>query len=266
MNMLDYALPPLSLEEEEECLRNLESDSLEEQDEARNKLLLSNLKLIKQWALELKSQAIPLDDLIAEGILGFLHAITKYEAGHGTRLPSYAMWWVKQRMRTALAKQSGVVTVPQHAIKTKATIFQAARDYEKEHNKVPDIEELAKYMGKSVDYVKNNLNSLCANVSDLDTEDEDKPSLTDRITAIGDVKPVFEYLRDEEEVKAYTKAWKYLTKREKIILTLRYGLDGQTPVSLEQLGQELGRCAESCRQLQDKATKRLKKLVKGNMK
>lgn len=248
-------LPLISVEDEIELAKLIEAGS----EEAREKLIIANLKLVVKIAHDYKSLGVPLADLISEGNIGLMKAVEKFRPGHGAKFSSYGAWWIKQAIRRAVAEQGRVIRIPvQSAVKIRKIHHEAMLLAEK-LGRVPSMEEVAEATGFSVRSVRGMTVASTAPAVSLNTtlKSGEEGVLEDVIpdTLLHmpgedmnevDVKNVLLEVIDSK-----------LTEREQMIIKMRYGLDGQQQKTLEELSDMVGRTRERVRQIQYQALRKL---------
>ena len=258
---LNTNVKPLTAAKEKEAFENFHSQDTKKSDAAADLLLSANSKLIFKLAQEFKHHPIPFDDLIAEGCVGLMVAAGKFDISRGTRFITYAAWWIKQRMRKAVETQSRTVRVPAKTHVTKSRLLRMQDQLRDELGYQPDIYQLSEYTGMPEAKIKTLLNSLGHGVSvDAESEDTEMSNLEKARVAIAD--DLGDLLDDSELLDEMRKAFKRLPKRDQFVLGIRYGLDGSGVSTLEEVAQEVGRCRERCRQLQDEALKKLRREIR----
>src|SRR6266571_4799790 len=222
------------------------------EEEALDKLVRSNLRFVVSVAKKYQNQGVALSDLINEGNLGLIRAAHKFDETKGIKFISYAVWWIRQAILQALAEQSRIVRVQLHrAGKRSASLLQ-------ELGREPTVEEIAEGMDISEEEVAKTLSISQAHLS-LDaplTPGEDN-KLLDYLPDTNNPGPddeIFEHALTEsiEGVLATLK------EREAKILRLYFGLEGQEPMTLEEIGSLLGITRERVRQIKEKALARLR--------
>jgi len=228
------------------------------EEEALDKLVRSNLRFVVSVAKKYQNQGVSLADLINEGNLGLIRAAHKFDETKGIKFISYAVWWIRQAILSALARQGRTVRVPLNRTADLSRIIKASEILRQKLNREPSPEELSQLTGLSVDVVQ----SLAAlNTSDvrLDApmDPEGDRSLIERFVA--DEMPDTEeeamnrFLTDEIE-----QALSTLPPRDAKVLRLYFGLEGGREHTLEEIGSMLGVTRERVRQLRDRALKRLR--------
>ena len=248
-------LPLISIEDEIDLANLIEAGS----DEAREKLIVSNLKLVVKIAHDFKSLGVPLADLISEGNIGLMKAVEKFRPGHGAKFSSYGAWWIKQAIRRAVAEQSRVIRIPiQSAVKIRK-IQQTAMALAEKLGRVPTMEEIAKETGFSLRSVRGMAVATTAPAVSLSTalKTGEEGSLEDVIPDKALHLPGEDM--NETDVKALLLEVvnSKLTEREQLIIKMRYGLDNHPQKTLEELSDLVGRTRERVRQIQHQALRKL---------
>src|SRR5512143_951688 len=226
--------------------------------ECMQELVKRNLRFVISVAKKYQNRGLPLTDLIGEGNVGLLTAARKFDPDQGVKFISYAVWWIRQAILSALARQGRTVRVPLNRTADLSRIIKASEILRQKLNREPSPEELSQLTGLSVDVVQ----SLAAlNTSDvrLDApmDPEGDRSLIERFVA--DEMPDTEeeamnrFLTDEIEQALGT-----LPPRDAKVLRLYFGLEGGREHTLEEIGSMLGVTRERVRQLRDRALKRLR--------
>ena len=252
---------PLTQEREQQLFKTYRNGTQAEVDSVVNELLMSNLKLIYKVAHEFKSSPLPFEDLVSEGCSGLLHAIPKFDPDKGMRFITYAVWWIRQRMRKAIEVQGRLVRVPAKTHATKAGILRLQAEMKEELGYTPDIDQLAEAAGKPVSYVKGLLNSLGQGVS-IDGEEEEDSASSSEKHKLALTEDLCDVLDGKDVMEVLDSIWPQLTERDRHLLSLRFGLKDGKPKSLEEVAQEIGKCRERCRQLQEDALWALRVAIK----
>jgi len=254
--LLKFSLPPLTQEQERELIKKAHEDTAES-DSAVDTLLRSNIKLLYKLAREFMPCNLTLDDLAAEGATGLVYAIGKFDLNQDVRFITYACWWMRQKMRIAIANQGSTVRVPAKANVTRAKILHSKAELEELLGHEPSLQELSHYLEMPELQIRQLLYSLGYDVRVGTADEEDAVDIED---ILGDLpmEGFLEATDRKEQKQKLERAWRSLPKRDRYILSLRFGFDRGTPRTLEQVAQEVGRCKERVRQLQDEALSKLK--------
>ena len=241
--------PLVSPEEEIELAAKIKDGD----DDAKQKLIRSNLRLVVKIAHDFKGLGLPLLDLISEGNIGLMRAVEKFDPSKGAKLSSYAAWWIKQSMRRALANQARTIRIPVQSASKICKIQAAKVKLAEEYGRDPTDREIASEgtvtglrLGKTTTI---SLHDPIQHGEDGEFRDiipDDKSTAPD------------ELVQDEETLSHMLKLTERLEKRERIILNLRFGLSGERPKTLEEVSQTIGRTRERVRQIQNQALDKLK--------
>ena len=233
-------------------------------DEARQKLINSNLRLVVKIAHDFKGLGLPLLDLISEGNMGLMRAVEKFDPSRGAKLSSYAAWWIKQAMRRALANQPKVIRIPVQSA-CKISKIQAARQkLTDELGREPTDKEIAKEVGFTERTVTGLRLGHAATISLQDPIQNGDDGEYHDIIPDEKTKAPDHIIQDEETINHTMELVKQLDERERTILTLRFGLDGSKAKTLEEVSKAIGRTRERVRQIQNQALEKLRKLLELN--
>jgi RNA polymerase primary sigma factor len=245
--------PLLTPAEERELARRKD----EGDEEAKKKLIESNLRLVMSITRNYTKAGVPLLDLIQEGNLGLIRAVEKFDYKLGFKLSTYATWWIRQAVTRALADQGRTIRLPVHVADQVRRLMRARRQLAQKLNREPTMEELAKESGFPEKRVRELLDLVEDPVS-LETPVGDGESMyADLIEDVHSERP------DETTSKKLSQtelaeALQRLNPRMRRVLALRFGLDGEAPQTLEEVGAGLGITRERVRQLESRALRELR--------
>ncbi len=230
---------------------------------ARSTLIHSNLRLVVSIARRYQNHGLSLLDLIQEGSLGLMRAVDKFDASRGLKFSTYATYWIRQSVGRAIADQGRTVRLPVHLGERLGQVARARQRLTQQLDRDPTYDELAQELGLTAKQVVRAEQAAMAPFSlDEPQNEESSNALGDILSDTNQPTPLDQVtqqlLRDD-----LTEAMSHLTGRERRILELRYGLNEQNPLTLEQIGQTLGLTRERVRQLESEALKKLRSPVLG---
>ena len=226
---------------------------------ALDHLVRANLRFVVSIAKQYANQGLSLEDLINEGNLGLIKAAQRFDYKRGFKFISYAVWWIRQSMHQALAEQSRVVRLPLNRASALYRIGKTVRRLHQELDRQPDESEIAARMNMSLTEVRETLRVAHPSLSLDETfdGDEDANSLLSCLADATSAQPdriTFERTMVCDLAAAVAR----LDPREQRILRLYFGLDGSTPLTLEQIGTQLHLTRERIRQIKEKALEKLR--------
>ena len=228
---------------------------------ARERMINSNLRLVVTIARDYVNLGLPLLDLISEGNIGLTKAVERFDPAKGAKLSTYAMWWIKQSIKRALANQGKMIRLPVHLVEKIARVRRVSLQMSDELGREPTDDELGEEIGIAGDKVAR-LRSVGIRPASLDAPLEDDDS-TEFGAIVGDeeTQTPFELLRDKNLRGEVDGLIAVLDSREKKIISQRFGLNGGKPKTLEHVGKNLGVTRERIRQLQNIALAKLRRAV-----
>ncbi len=226
--------------------------------EALEKLVKANLRFVVSVAKQYQNQGLSLPDLINEGNMGLIKAAKRFDETRGFKFISYAVWWIRQSILQALAEQSRIVRLPLNKIGSINKINKAYAKLEQQLERPPSLEELADELEMSVNDVKESLKNAGRHISmDAPLVEGEDANLYDVLRA-GDMPHPDKELMQESLRIEIERALKTLSQREADVIKLYYGLNGNHPMTLEEIGETFGLTRERVRQIKEKAIRRLK--------
>src|SRR5213083_2034506 len=245
--------PLLTREEERELARRKDAGD----EDAKRKLIESNLRLVMSITRHYTKAGVPLLDLIQEGNMGLIRAVEKFDYKLGFKLSTYATWWIRQAVTRALADQGRTIRLPVHVADQVRRLMRARRQLAQKLNREPTQDELATESGFTPQRVQELLDLVEDPVS-LETPVGDGESMyADLIEDVNSDRPddtTANKLRGKELAEALLR----LNPRMQRVLALRFGLDGEKPQTLEEVGSGLGITRERVRQLESRALRELR--------
>lgn len=225
--------------------------------EARDKLVVSNLRLVVNIAKKYRYTNVPMMDLIQEGNMGLMKAIDRFQVKKGFRLSTYATWWIRQFISRSISNTARTIRIPVHIYDSLSVIKKVTNKYKKEHGKEPDIETVSKLTNISKPSLK--IIYLCSDdaISLDQTVGEDDSKLLD-FTEDKKNKNPEEYNNEKELDEFVDDILQVLDKREQAIIKMRFGIESNE-MTLGEVGDLFGISRERVRQIQSRAMKKLKK-------
>ena len=243
----------LTPEQEVEIVRRIKQGDLV----AKDKLVRANLRFVVSIARQYQNTSVPISDLINEGNIGLIKAAERFDETRGFKFISYAVWWIRQAILSAIDEQSRTIRVPSNKISNMSRIRKLKDKWAKSKGRFPTSAELAELMNISIAEIEE-IDKVSHITSSLDSiYGTDGQSLMDLIPdqendETNQQKKYFEQLK-----KSVTKILSRLNEREKEIIKMVFGIDHKSAYSLEEISDKLGISRERIRQIKEKAIKKL---------
>jgi RNA polymerase primary sigma factor len=229
--------------------------------EAREHMIKANLRLVVKIAHDYDHLGLPLLDLISEGNIGLMKAVERFDPAKGGKLSTYAAWWIKQSIKRALANQSKTIRLPVHLVDKISKMRRIAMRLQEELGREPTDEELAAELDTTAARIAQ-MRTASIRPASLDAPlGDDDSNLFGDIVEDERAENPYDMLEDKTVTDMLAELVETLDPREATILRYRFGLDGGTEKTLEEVGQKFGVTRERVRQIQNIALHKLRKLI-----
>ncbi len=244
----------ITAEEEVELAQRIKAGD----DRALEKLTKANLRFVVSVSKQYQNQGLTLPDLINEGNLGLIKAAKRFDETRGFKFISYAVWWIRQSILSALAEQSRVVRLPLNKIGSINKINKAYATLEQINERPPSPDEIAKELDMTISDVKESLKNAGRHISMDAPLKEGEDSNLYNVLDYGESPNPDQELIQESLQSEIERSLETLTQREADVIRLFFGLGNQQPMTLEEIGQTFGLTRERVRQIKEKGVRRLR--------
>lgn len=245
----------ISPDEEVELSRRIQQGD----DIALNKMVRANLRFVVSVAKQYQNQGLSLQDLINEGNIGLIKAAYRFDETRGFKFISYAVWWVRQSILSALAEQARVVRLPSNKVSSVSKVYRASNELEQILQRRPTNKEIAKYLEISLKEVKEALSNPTKHIS-MDaplSQDDETSNMYDLMYSGDDFRPDNALVKESLKLDM-DSVFSTINAKEVEIIKRYYGMNGYHQHTLEEIGEQLNLTRERVRQIKEKALRHLK--------
>jgi len=250
--------PLLTFEQEQKLAKTVGQGD----EEARARMIEANLRLVIVIAKRYMNRGLPFSDIIAEGNIGLIRAVEKFQYQRGFRFSTYAWWWIKQSIERAIVNQVRIIRLPVHVSAAVNKYTRTLTKLQQQLGREPDTEEIAAEMKIGAHRVRA-LSQVVRDVYSLDASISDQEDETFKDVLSDDKASLPHHSYDEGRRQKHINEWlSQLSDIERNVIELRYGLKCKEPLTLVNVGKQFGLTRERIRQIENQAIARLKDLMK----
>jgi RNA polymerase primary sigma factor len=249
-------VPLLTAQQEVELAKAYEDGS----DVAKQRMIEANLRLVVSIAKHYRGQGLGFLDLIQEGTIGLVRAVEKFDWRRGFKFSTYATWWIRQAVARALADKGRTIRMPVHVVEKVNRIGRTERRLVSELGREPSLQEIASELEMPLDEVEQIRQSMQAPMSLDRPVGDDEDSEFGQFVADDSTPAPEDHASDDARAETLRRVLMSLSQRERRVLELRYGLGGEHPRTLDEVGREFGVTRERIRQIENQALRKLEAL------
>jgi len=231
--------------------------------EAFNELITHNLRFVVAVAKKFQNHGVPLEDLINEGNLGLIKAVNRYDETRGFRFISYAVWWISQSIRQAIARTGRIVRLPINVTESIGSLYRQSIELEQAYEREPTAEELAIITDRTMKEIEQLIQNYSLPTSLDEPMEDSKSTLQDFLLSESD-RPEAQIMKESIHFEIM-QVLHTLDRREEYVIKNYFGLDSKTSKTLDEIGEELGVSRERVRQIKERALQRLRHYTRSHL-